>query len=146
MVGAGAGGGTGVVCFGKLGAVVGFVFFRGWRCVCAVAWSNECCFGDWRWWAVVCWVCGDQDTLTEREMQANMREVCRGRTTVVIAHRLSTVMMADEILVLGKEEGGRGENGILERGRHEELLARGGVYARMWEGQNGAEGGRRRAG
>ncbi len=48
-----------------------------------------------------------------------------GRTTLVIAHRLSTVMDADQILVLGQ---GR----IVERGSHRELLAAGGEYARMW--------------
>ncbi len=71
------------------------------------------------------------DTHTEREIQANLREVSRGRTTLVIAHRLSTVVEANEILVL---EAGR----IVERGRHAELLARGGVYAAMWQRQQEA--------
>lgn len=68
------------------------------------------------------------DTHTEREIQANLREVSRGRTTLVIAHRLSTVIDADEILVL---EAGR----VIERGRHSELLARAGAYAALWARQ-----------
>ncbi|OZI47935.1 ABCB family ABC transporter ATP-binding protein/permease [Bordetella genomosp. 5] len=68
------------------------------------------------------------DTHTEREIQANLREVSTGRSTLIIAHRLSTIAYADEILVLG---GGK----ILERGRHHELLAAGGVYAGMWSRQ-----------
>ncbi|MBP2291813.1 ABCB family ABC transporter ATP-binding protein/permease [Azospirillum rugosum] len=68
------------------------------------------------------------DTHTEREIQANLREVSRGRTTLVIAHRLSTVIDADEILVL---EAGR----VIERGRHGELLARAGAYAALWARQ-----------
>lgn len=73
------------------------------------------------------------DTHTEREIQANLREVSRGRTTLVIAHRLSTVIDADEIIVL---EDGR----IVERGRHAELLARRGAYAAMWTRQQEAAG------
>ena len=72
------------------------------------------------------------DTLTEREIQAALREVSRGRTTLVIAHRLSTIVEADEILVL---DAGR----IVERGAHAELLARGGVYAAMWDRQHQVE-------
>ncbi len=68
------------------------------------------------------------DTKTEREIQNSLREVSRDRTTLVIAHRLSTVVEADEILVL---EAGR----IVERGRHEALLARQGTYAQMWARQ-----------
>ncbi|GAB4355335.1 MAG: ABC transporter ATP-binding protein/permease [Kiloniellaceae bacterium] len=68
------------------------------------------------------------DTKTEREIQKSLRQVSRDRTTLVIAHRLSTVVEADEILVL---EAGR----IVERGRHEALLSRGGVYAQMWARQ-----------
>jgi ATP-binding cassette, subfamily B, heavy metal transporter len=73
------------------------------------------------------------DTHTEREIQANLREVSRGRTTLVIAHRLSTVIDADEIIVL---DDGR----IVERGRHGELLARRGAYAAMWTRQQEAAG------
>ncbi len=75
------------------------------------------------------------DTRTEKEIQASLDEVARGRTTLVIAHRLSTVVDADEILVL---DAGR----IVERGRHTELLAREGVYAGMWRRQLEAEPGR----
>lgn len=71
------------------------------------------------------------DTKTEREIQASLREVSRDRTTLVIAHRLSTVVEADEILVL---EQGR----IVERGRHESLLEQKGVYAQMWARQQAA--------
>jgi ATP-binding cassette subfamily B protein len=71
------------------------------------------------------------DTKTEREIQASLAEVAAGRTTLVIAHRLSTVVDADQILVL---EGGR----IVERGGHAELLRRRGVYAAMWARQQEA--------
>jgi len=68
------------------------------------------------------------DTRTEQEIQAALRTVARHRTSVTIAHRLSTVIDADEILVL--------DHGlVVERGRHAELLAHGGVYARMWARQ-----------
>ncbi|MEQ9449934.1 MAG: ABC transporter ATP-binding protein/permease [Rhodospirillaceae bacterium] len=65
------------------------------------------------------------DTHTEKDIQANLREVSVGRTTLVIAHRLSTIVDADEILVLG---GGQ----IIERGNHESLLAQQGAYASAW--------------
>ena len=71
------------------------------------------------------------DTGTEREIQQSLREVSRGRSTLVIAHRLSTVADADEIVVLVAGE-------VVERGRHPDLLAQGGVYAEMWKRQ--AEG------
>lgn len=65
------------------------------------------------------------DGHTEREIQASLREISVRRSTLVIAHRLSTIVDADEILVL---ERGR----VVERGRHEALLASGGAYAAMW--------------
>jgi len=68
------------------------------------------------------------DTLTEREIQAALETASRGRTTIVIAHRLSTVVNADEILVLDKGL-------VVERGNHETLLARGGAYAALWRRQ-----------
>jgi ATP-binding cassette, subfamily B, heavy metal transporter len=68
------------------------------------------------------------DSFTEREIQSALERVSRGRTTIVIAHRLSTVVDADEILVLDK--------GIIaERGSHQELLERGGIYSAMWSRQ-----------
>jgi ABC-type transport system involved in Fe-S cluster assembly fused permease/ATPase subunit len=69
------------------------------------------------------------DTHTEKEIQESLREVSSNRTTLQIAHRLSTVIDADEILVL---EAGQ----ISERGRHMELLARNGAYAAMWRKQH----------
>ncbi len=71
------------------------------------------------------------DTQTEQEIQAALDLVSRGRTTLVIAHRLSTVISADEIIVL---QDGR----IAERGRHAELLAAKGLYASMWDRQREA--------
>jgi len=72
------------------------------------------------------------DTFTEREIQAALERVSRGRTTLIIAHRLSTVVHADEILVLDKGV-------IAERGSHEDLLARGGLYAGLWNRQRQAD-------
>ncbi len=65
------------------------------------------------------------DTRTEREIGTALRAVSQDRTTLVIAHRLSTVVDADEIMVL---DDGR----VVEQGTHAGLLARGGLYARMW--------------
>jgi ABC-type transport system involved in Fe-S cluster assembly fused permease/ATPase subunit len=82
------------------------------------------------------------DSFTEREIQAALERVSKGRTTLIIAHRLSTVVHADEILVLDKGE-------IAERGTHEELLARAGIYAGLWSRQrqvDEAEEALRRAG
>lgn len=68
------------------------------------------------------------DTATEQEIQHALDIVSRGRTTLVIAHRLSTIINADEILVL---KDGR----IIERGKHDELLNKNGLYASMWNKQ-----------
>jgi ATP-binding cassette subfamily B protein len=65
------------------------------------------------------------DTANERAIQAELEWVARDRTTLVIAHRLSTVVRADEILVLD-------EGVVVERGRHDALLQRDGRYAQMW--------------
>ncbi len=65
------------------------------------------------------------DSANERAIQAELATAARGKTTLVIAHRLSTVVDAHEILVLDAGQ-------VVERGTHAELLARGGVYARMW--------------
>ena len=71
------------------------------------------------------------DTRTEREIQKSLDEVAESCTTVVIAHRLSTVVDADEILVL---DDGR----VAERGTHRALVAQGGLYAQMWQRQQEA--------
>lgn len=72
------------------------------------------------------------DSKTEKAIQAQIELAARGRTTLVIAHRLSTVMNADEILVL---DAGR----VVERGRHPTLLAGAGPYAQMWQLQQQEE-------
>ncbi len=71
------------------------------------------------------------DSFTEREIQDALDGVSRGRTTIVIAHRLSTVIGADEIIVL---DAGL----IVERGTHDALLAHHGIYAAMWDRQRRA--------
>jgi ABC-type transport system involved in Fe-S cluster assembly fused permease/ATPase subunit len=72
------------------------------------------------------------DSHTEKEIQDALDRVSRGRTTVVIAHRLSTIVGADNILVL---DAGR----LVEQGTHGELLAKGGLYASLWNRQRQAE-------
>ena len=72
------------------------------------------------------------DYESERIVQRNMRRICAGRTVIIIAHRLSTVRHADRILTL---ERGR----VVEDGTHDELLRRGGAYARLWRLQSGDE-------
>jgi len=68
------------------------------------------------------------DAESERAIQAALLGLARGRTMLVIAHRLSTVRHADRILVLT-------EDGLVEEGRHEDLMARDGIYARLQAGQ-----------
>jgi len=68
------------------------------------------------------------DTLTERAIQRSLREISAGHTSLIIAHRLSTVVDADQIVVLDQ---GR----VAERGDHASLLRRGGAYAALWERQ-----------
>ncbi|MDB5809525.1 MAG: metal transporter permease [Betaproteobacteria bacterium] len=65
------------------------------------------------------------DSATEQAIQAELEQISKGRTTLVIAHRLSTVMDAHQILVMDAGH-------IVERGTHRELLARAGAYAEMW--------------
>ncbi|MBZ0218518.1 MAG: ATP-binding cassette domain-containing protein, partial [Fimbriimonadaceae bacterium] len=77
------------------------------------------------------------DTNTEREIQAALNQVTRNRTTLVIAHRLSTVVDADEILVLD-------DGHIVERGKHSSLLKEKGLYAEMWNRQREAQRARER--
>ena len=72
------------------------------------------------------------DSFTEHQIQEALKKVSENRTTLVIAHRLSTVVDADEIIVLDKGQ-------VAERGTHDELLAEGGVYAAMWNRQRQAD-------
>ncbi|TNE90503.1 MAG: ABC transporter ATP-binding protein/permease, partial [Rhodobacteraceae bacterium] len=72
------------------------------------------------------------DTQTERDIQTSLKAMGEGRTVITIAHRLSTIADADQIIVLEKGE-------IVERGRHEELLAQRGRYAAMWARQSAEE-------
>ena len=77
------------------------------------------------------------DSYTEQEIQAALKKVSESRTTLVIAHRLSTVVDADEIIVL---DGGQ----IVERGTHAGLLEQDGVYAGLWNRQREADEARER--
>ena len=72
------------------------------------------------------------DTRTELRIQRIMKELMRGRTTFVIAHRLGTIRDADCIFVVD-------QGGIAERGTHEELMAKKGAYWRMYTSQFGTE-------
>jgi ATP-binding cassette subfamily B protein len=66
------------------------------------------------------------DSQSEHVLQQGLHELMKGRTTIVIAHRLSTIQNADCIMVLDK-------GNIIEKGNHRELLARGGLYTRLYE-------------
>ena len=66
------------------------------------------------------------DNESERWIQQSLEELAKNRTTITIAHRLSTIRNADEILVVA-------DNGIAERGTHDELIAHGGIYAHYYE-------------
>ena len=68
------------------------------------------------------------DNTTEIMIQQALDELCRGRTTIVVAHRLSTIKNADEIAVISEGE-------IIEQGTHDELVERGGMYAKLHSGQ-----------
>jgi putative ABC transport system ATP-binding protein len=68
------------------------------------------------------------DNATEIAIQESLKKLSYGRTTLIIAHRLSTIKNADEIVVLTNQ-------GIIERGRHQELLDRGGVYSELYKSQ-----------
>lgn len=68
------------------------------------------------------------DTLTELKLQRALQKMCEGRTCFIVAHRLSTIMNADKIIVI--------DNGVIvESGRHDELLIKGGVYANLYNSQ-----------
>ena len=71
------------------------------------------------------------DSATEADVQGALDEAAKGRTTLMVAHRLSTVAGADEIIVLS-------EGKIVERGTHHELLDAGGLYADLWSRQSRA--------
>jgi ABC-type transport system involved in Fe-S cluster assembly fused permease/ATPase subunit len=75
------------------------------------------------------------DSYTEREIQDALERVSKGRTTLVIAHRLSTVINADEIIVIDAGQ-------IVERGTHAQLLEKSGLYAGMWNRQREADAAR----
>jgi ATP-binding cassette subfamily B protein len=70
------------------------------------------------------------DTETERAIQASLAELSKGRTTLVIAHRLATIQDADRIIVID-------ESGVAEQGRHQDLVQRPGIYRRLHEAQYG---------
>ena len=68
------------------------------------------------------------DNATEMQIQASLEELSRGRTVIVVAHRLSTIKNADEIVVIGN-------SGIIEQGTHDELIANDGEYRKLYEYQ-----------
>jgi ATP-binding cassette subfamily B protein len=69
------------------------------------------------------------DTMTEKQIQNNLNEMSKGCSTLIIAHRLSTIIDAHKIIVLSEGE-------IIERGTHQTLLKKKGVYAAMWKKQS----------
>lgn len=68
------------------------------------------------------------DTETESNIQAALRRLCKGRTTFIVAHRLSTIVNSDRIVVVNNGE-------ILEQGTHDSLIAAQGKYAELWAKQ-----------
>ena len=68
------------------------------------------------------------DNITEMQIQSALEELSVGRTTIVVAHRLSTVKNADDIMVINNE-------GIIERGNHQKLIEQNGVYANLYQYQ-----------
>ncbi|MEM1990415.1 MAG: ABC transporter ATP-binding protein, partial [Candidatus Bathyarchaeia archaeon] len=70
------------------------------------------------------------DPYTESILQEALKKLLRGRTCIIIAHRLSTTFLADRVIVLDKGK-------IVEEGTHEELLMKGGLYAKLYELQIG---------
>ena len=66
------------------------------------------------------------DNESERLVQESLEKLARGRTVITIAHRLTTIRNADRIIVLGEE-------GIIEEGRHDELINKNGVYSELYE-------------
>ncbi len=68
------------------------------------------------------------DNATELAIQQSLEELCEGRTTLIVAHRLSTIKNADEIIVITDE-------GIMERGNHASLIEKGGIYAGLYQSQ-----------
>ena len=74
------------------------------------------------------------DNVTEMQIQASLEELAKGRTVIVVAHRLSTIRNADEILVVNSD-------GIAERGTHDQLLEKDGIYAGLYNRTNGVKSG-----